>query len=123
MFKRLVNIIGDSNERELKRLDPIVEEINELEPEFEKLSDDDLRAKTGDFRGRLDEDEDPDDMLTEVVPYQFTPDDLSLKKYDTSISTPIHLLNTAWDKFIQNPNIYLKWEQSAISAFIQSDTV
>ena len=52
MLKWLGKLV-DSNEKELKRLQPLVERINELEPEFEKLSDADLRAKTGEFKTRL----------------------------------------------------------------------
>ena len=44
---------GDSNERELKKLAPIVEQINELEPEFQKLSDEELKGKTAEFMERL----------------------------------------------------------------------
>ncbi len=40
----------DSNERELKKLRPLVEEINALEPEIRKLSDGQLRAKTAELR-------------------------------------------------------------------------
>ena len=43
----------DSNEKELKRLQPQVSKINTLEPEFEPLSDGELRAKTDDFKARL----------------------------------------------------------------------
>ncbi|MGA1790691.1 MAG: preprotein translocase subunit SecA [bacterium] len=46
----LTKVIGSKNERELKRLQTYVEQINVLEPEVEKLSDEDLRAKTGQFR-------------------------------------------------------------------------
>ncbi len=45
----------DSNEKELKRLQPVVNKINELESEFEGLSDDELRAKTEEFKARLAE--------------------------------------------------------------------
>jgi preprotein translocase subunit SecA len=45
--------LGDSNEKELRHLRPIVDSINQLEPEFKKLSDDGLRAKTDEFRVRL----------------------------------------------------------------------
>ena len=45
----------DSNEKELNRLRPLVAEINSLEPELEKLSDTELRAKTDDFKARLSE--------------------------------------------------------------------
>ncbi|MGB2856587.1 MAG: preprotein translocase subunit SecA, partial [Dehalococcoidia bacterium] len=66
MFKRLTRIMGDSNERELKRLQPIVETINVLEPDFERLSDDELREKTSEFKGRLENGESLDDLLPEV---------------------------------------------------------
>ncbi len=45
MFKWLSGLF-DSNEKELKRIQPLVDRINELEPEFEKLSDEQLRSKT-----------------------------------------------------------------------------
>jgi len=49
MFKWLSNLI-DSNEKELKRLQPLVDHINSLEPEFEKLTDDELRRKPMNLR-------------------------------------------------------------------------
>ncbi len=45
----------DSNEKELKRLQPKVDRTNELEPEFEKLSDAELKAKTDEFKARIAE--------------------------------------------------------------------
>jgi preprotein translocase subunit SecA len=54
MFKWLGGL-GDSNEKELKRLQPLVDRINEIEPEFEKLGDGELRAKTDEFKARLSE--------------------------------------------------------------------
>ena len=44
---------GDSNERELKKLAPTVKRINELEPDFQKLSDEELKGKTAEFMKRL----------------------------------------------------------------------
>jgi len=44
---------GDPNEKELKRLQPMVDSINELEPEFKKLTDSKLRAKTDEFKDRI----------------------------------------------------------------------
>ncbi|MDO8688114.1 MAG: preprotein translocase subunit SecA [Dehalococcoidales bacterium] len=52
MFKWLGGLI-DSNEKELKRVQPVVDEINELEPEFKKLSDAELRSKTAEFKASL----------------------------------------------------------------------
>ena len=45
----------DSNDKELKRLQPYVDRTNELEPEFQKLSDDGLKAKTREFKARVAE--------------------------------------------------------------------
>jgi preprotein translocase subunit SecA len=66
MFKRIIGFIGDSNERELRRLQPAVDKINALEPEFEKLSDDELKAKAAEFKARLEQDESLDSLLPEV---------------------------------------------------------
>ncbi|MBA7705187.1 Protein translocase subunit SecA [subsurface metagenome] len=65
MFKWLGGFI-DSNEKELKRLQPAVARINELEPEFERLSDDELRAKTDEFKARLKAGSSLDELLPEA---------------------------------------------------------
>jgi len=49
----LGKVFGTKNEREIKRLQPRVQAINALEPEIQKLSDDQLRAKTAEFRARI----------------------------------------------------------------------
>jgi preprotein translocase subunit SecA len=51
----LGKVFGTKNEREIKRLQPRVVAINALEPEIQKLSDDQLRAKTAEFRARIQE--------------------------------------------------------------------
>jgi len=56
----------DSNERELKRLQPVVNKINELEPEFERLTDDELRAKTNEFKARHEAGSSLDELLPEA---------------------------------------------------------
>ena len=68
MFKKLANLIGigDSNKRVLERIQDTVEEINALEPEFEALSDDALRAKTDEFRADLGRGDSLDDILPEA---------------------------------------------------------
>ncbi|MCH7718212.1 MAG: hypothetical protein IIB21_01970 [Chloroflexi bacterium] len=66
MLKWVTGILGDSNEKELRQLQPFVEEINKLEPEIEALSDDQLRAKTDEFRSRLASGETLDDLLPEA---------------------------------------------------------
>ena len=57
---------GDANERQLRKLWPLVERTNALEPEVEALSDDSLRAKTDEFRRRLADGETLDDLLVEA---------------------------------------------------------
>ncbi|MHA6287417.1 preprotein translocase subunit SecA [Maricaulis sp. CAU 1757] len=59
-------LFGTENDRTIRRLRPLVEKINGLEPEFEKLSDDALKAKTGEFRDRLDKGEKLDALLPEA---------------------------------------------------------
>jgi len=65
MFKWLGGLI-DSNEKELKRLQPIINKINELESEFEQLSDDELHAKTDEFKARLKDGVSLDELLPEA---------------------------------------------------------
>ena len=50
---KFLSRLTDSNEREVRRFEPTVARINELEPEFSALSDAELRAKTDEFRARL----------------------------------------------------------------------
>ncbi len=67
MFKSIVRtVFGDPNERELNRHREVVEQINALEPEIQQLSDDALRAKTDEFRARLEQGETLDDILPEA---------------------------------------------------------
>ncbi len=66
MVSVLQKVLGDPNEKALKKLSPIVEETNELEPEFQKLTDDQLRAKTEEFRSRLAGEEDLKDIVPEA---------------------------------------------------------
>ncbi len=59
-------IVGSKNERELKRLWPIVETINSLEPEISALSDDGMRAKTFEYKERVARGESLDSILPEA---------------------------------------------------------
>ncbi len=63
---KLFSGMFDSNEKELKRLQPKVDRVNELEPEFKKLSDAELRAKTDEFRSRARDGANLDDLLPEA---------------------------------------------------------
>lgn len=66
MFKWLGSLFIESNEKEIKRLQPAVDKINSLEPEFEKLSDTELRAKTDEFKNRLKGGSSLDELLPEA---------------------------------------------------------
>ncbi|HZW05105.1 MAG TPA: hypothetical protein VFF68_14325, partial [Anaerolineaceae bacterium] len=67
MFQKIARILGgDPHKREIERFAAVVEEINALEDAFEKLSEDELRARTGEFRQRLTEGESLDDLLVEA---------------------------------------------------------
>ena len=54
------------SEKEVKRVQPLVKKINELEPEIQKLSDNELRGKTNEFKDRLGKGETLDDLLPEA---------------------------------------------------------
>ncbi|MEE3878566.1 preprotein translocase subunit SecA [Vibrio sp. YYF0003] len=64
--KLLTKVIGSRNDRTLRRLRKIVKEINNYEPTFEALSDEELKAKTVEFRERLDKGETLDQLLPEA---------------------------------------------------------
>ena len=67
MLKKFVNIFGgDPNKRAIEKFYPTIEQINALEPQFELLSDEQLRAKTGEFRARLAKGDELDDILPEA---------------------------------------------------------
>src|SRR5258706_4277073 len=62
----LAKVVGTQNERELKRLRPIVAQVGALEPAIKALSDEQLRGKTVEFRERLAAGESLDDLLPEA---------------------------------------------------------
>ena len=66
MLKGIAKLLGGSTEKVLKELSSTVDEINGLEPEIERLSDDGLRAKTGELRSALRDGEELDDLLPEA---------------------------------------------------------
>ena len=62
----LTKIFGSRNDRTLKSLSKSVDLINQLETDFEALSDEQLKDKTGEFRERLEKGESTDDILVEA---------------------------------------------------------
>lgn len=66
MVSILKKIFGTKNDREIKRIQPMVERINSLEPDISALSDAGLRAKTEEFKRRIEKGETLDDILYEA---------------------------------------------------------
>jgi preprotein translocase subunit SecA len=67
MLKKFTTIFGgDPVRRELEQYQPFVEEINSLETSIQQLSDDELKAKTEEFKARLEQGESLDDLLPEA---------------------------------------------------------
>src|SRR5713226_7781270 len=62
----LAKVVGTQNERELKRLRPLVGDVGALEPATQSLGDEQLRAKTAEFRQRIAQGETTDQLLPEV---------------------------------------------------------
>jgi preprotein translocase subunit SecA len=62
----LAKVIGTANDRELKRMRPLVASVNALEPQIQALSDEQLRAKTGEFRERFVQGATLDDLMPEA---------------------------------------------------------
>jgi preprotein translocase subunit SecA len=88
MLSKFVKLVGgDPHKREVDRLSGIIEEINAFEPEFEKLSDEALRAKTDEFRARLLDGETLDDLLPEAfaVVREASKRTLGLRHYDVQM--------------------------------------
>src|SRR5712692_3581298 len=66
MLNWVTKVLGDSSEREIKKVQPIVREINDLAGTVEAYSDDDLRATTDRLRGRLAAGETLEDVMPEA---------------------------------------------------------
>lgn len=67
MFNKILNVIfGSKYERDLKKLQPIVDRINQLEPDIQKLSEDQLKQQTQIFKDRLEKGESLDNILPEA---------------------------------------------------------
>lgn len=62
----LEKVFGSYSDKEIKKIKPVVAKINSLEPEMEALSDDELRAKTDEFKARLADGATLDDILPEA---------------------------------------------------------
>ena len=67
MIKALMGaIFGSQNERDIKKIKPVADKINSFEPNIEKLSDEELKSKTQEFKKRLADGETLEDILPEA---------------------------------------------------------
>ncbi|MEO5656950.1 MAG: preprotein translocase subunit SecA [Nitrospiria bacterium] len=66
MIGIIKKIVGSKNDRELKRLAPLISQINDWEPSIQQLTDEDLIAKTAEFRNRLQASASLDELLPEA---------------------------------------------------------
>ena len=86
-------VFGTPNDRKIKATRPLVERINALEPEFEKLSDDEIKEKTQEFARRAEEGESLDDLLPEAFANcrEAARRTLGLRAFDTQLMGGIFL--------------------------------
>ena len=66
LIKMLTKVFGSRNDRTLRRMRKVVNIINGMEPAMEKLSDDELKAKTAEFRARLEKGETLESLIPEA---------------------------------------------------------
>ena len=62
----LTKLFGNYSKRELKRIQPLVDQVLGMEEEYKKLSDEELKAKTPALKARLEQGADLDDLLPEA---------------------------------------------------------
>ncbi|MBF0209749.1 MAG: preprotein translocase subunit SecA [Desulfamplus sp.] len=66
VFKLLTKIFGSNNDRAIKKIMPLIEQINSIEPEIQKLTDEQMADKTIEFKARLSKGETLDNILPEA---------------------------------------------------------
>ena len=66
LIKLLTKVFGSRNDRTLRRMRKVVNIINAMEPEMEKLSDEELKGKTAEFRARLEKGEVLENLIQEA---------------------------------------------------------
>jgi len=88
MIKWIIQkIFGTKNERDLKKLQPYVAAVNELEPQIQKLKDSELQSKTAEFKEKLQQGASIDDLLIEVfaVVREVAKRTLNMRHFDVQI--------------------------------------
>ena len=62
-----------------------------------------------------------DDMLTETSPREFMESEVSNYRSESAFTSPVALLNMAWQKFLDDPGTYREWEENAMESFLDAD--
>lgn len=57
-------------------------------------------------------------MLTETSPREFEKSEVSNRGSELTFTSPVALLNMAWQKFLDDPAVYREWEKEAIFSFL-----
>ena len=66
MIGSLKNILGNSNARVIKKMQSVIDDINDFAPDISKLNDNELRSKTIEFKDRISKGETTNDLLSEA---------------------------------------------------------
>src|SRR5437870_116733 len=62
----LKKFVGNSNDREVKKIQPLVQKVNDLEPRISSLTDEQLQSKTAEFKQRFENQETLEDLIPEA---------------------------------------------------------
>ena len=117
-------IFGTHSEHELKRIYPIVDHIDALEPEMQKLTDEQLRGKTDEFKARLAKGETLDDLLPEGVIFRTTAYNGKEKEYTSDagcVDLPMAVLVNA-DSYSAAEFLAAQLQESAGAAVVGEQT-
>lgn len=93
MLKLLLKLMGDPNEKKVKSIMGIVDHINVLEPEFSQMTDEELRAKTDEFKNILSQRKTSEDFLTDRALEKETLDKLLPEAFATVREAGKRVLN------------------------------
>jgi hypothetical protein len=99
---------------------------NDLEEKWEQIAG--VLGVTEDYDGYYDPkflpkiQEKIDDMLTETSPREFLESEVSNQGTELTFTSPVVLLNMAWQKFFDDPDSYREWEKEAIISFLNTDS-
>lgn len=87
IVQKVKKLFGSSNDREIKKMAPVAQAVNELEPQMQKLTDEQLMAKTEEFKKRLADGESKDDLLHEAFAAvrESAVRNLQMRHYDVQI--------------------------------------